>query len=287
MSTAPSALSATLSLGAHRGWLEYRKSFTNKQDALNYFGISALFLIAAYALRDSEMPGTDVGFGTVFLAGVIGFTVAMGGIVTVAQVLATEREDGTLLRAKALPRGIPGYLVAKAVHTLMITLTNVAIILLPSLFLLDDVRVRTTGDALTLVAVVVVGLLATVPIGAVIGALITSPRAVMGILMLPIMGISLVSGFFSPITTMPVWGQWIAQVFPVYWVGLGTRSALLPESSVGAELGATWRPWEMYGVLGIWAVVGLVVAPLVLRRVARRQSGSKVAQARDRALSTV
>lgn len=287
MSTAPSALSATLSLGAHRGWLEYRKSFTNKQDALNYFGISALFLIAAYALRDSEMPGTDVGFGTVFLAGVIGFTVAMGGIVTVAQVLATEREDGTLLRAKALPRGIPGYLVAKAVHTLMITLTNVAIILLPSLFLLDDVRVRSTGDALTLVAVVVVGLLATVPIGAVIGALITSPRAVMGILMLPIMGISLVSGFFSPIATMPVWGQWIAQVFPVYWVGLGTRSALLPESSVGAELGATWRPWEMYGVLGIWAVVGLVVAPLVLRRVARRQSGSKVAQARDRALSTV
>ncbi|GAA2016304.1 ABC transporter permease [Nakamurella flavida] len=287
MSTAPSALSATLSLGAHRGWLEYRKSFTNKQDALNYFGISALFLAAAYALRDSEMPGTDVGFGTVFLAGVIGFTVAMGGIVTVAQVLATEREDGTLLRAKALPRGIPGYLVAKAVHTLMITLTNVAIILLPSLFLLDDVRVRSTGDALTLVAVVVVGLLATVPIGAVIGALITSPRAVMGILMLPIMGISLVSGFFSPIATMPVWGQWIAQVFPVYWVGLGTRSALLPESSVGAELGATWRPWEMYGVLGIWAVVGLVVAPLVLRRVARRQSGSRVAQARDRALSTV
>lgn len=276
---------AVLSIGTSRGFLEYRRSFTNKQDALNYFGISGLFLVAAYALRDSAVPGTEIGFGAVFLAGVIGFVVAMGGIVTVAQVLSAEREDGTLLRAKALPLGIPSYLVAKGVHTLLITLTNVVIILVPSLFLFDEVGVRDVAAGATLLAVVVVGLLATVPIGAVLGASITSSRAATGIMMIPIMAISLVSGFFSPIAALPEWAQWVAQAFPVYWVGLGTRSALLPDSMLGAELGQSWRPWEMYGVLGIWAVIGMILAPLFLRRMARRQSGSRLAQDRERVLS--
>lgn len=272
-------------IGLSRGWLEYLRSFANRQDALNYFGISGLFLVAAYALRDSRVPGTDIGFGAVFVAGVIGFVVAMGGIVTVAQVLSAEREDGTLLRAKALPLGIPAYLVAKGVHTLLITLTNVAIVLVPSLVLFDAVGLRDIAAGVTLLAVIVAGLLATVPIGAVLGASITSSRAATGIMMIPIMAISLVSGFFSPIAAMPVWAQWIAQVFPVYWVGLGTRSALLPDSMLGAELGQSWRPWEMYGVLGAWTVLGLLLAPWFLRRMARRQSGSRLAQDRDRVLN--
>ncbi|TKV56368.1 ABC transporter permease [Nakamurella flava] len=276
---------AITAIGISRGWLEYLRSFANRQDALNYFGISGLFLVAAYALRDSRVPGTDIGFGSVFVAGVIGFVVAMGGIVTVAQVLSAEREDGTLLRAKALPLGIPSYLVAKGVHTLLITLTNVAIILVPSLLLFDSVGLRDVAAGATLLAVVLAGLLATVPIGAVLGASITSSRAATGIMMIPIMAISLVSGFFSPIAAMPEWAQWIAQVFPVYWVGLGTRSALLPDSMLGAELDQSWRPLEMYGVLGVWAVIGLVLAPLCLRRMARRQSGSRLAQDRERVLN--
>lgn len=276
---------AITAIGISRGWLEYLRSFANRQDALNYFGISGLFLVAAYALRDSRVPGTDIGFGSVFVAGVIGFVVAMGGIVTVAQVLSAEREDGTLLRAKALPLGIPAYLVAKGVHTLLITLTNVAIILVPSLLLFDSVGLRDVAAGATLLAVVLAGLLATVPVGAVLGASITSSRAATGIMMIPIMAISLVSGFFSPIAAMPEWAQWIAQAFPVYWVGLGTRSALLPDSMLGAELDQSWRPFEMYGVLGVWAVIGLVLAPLCLRRMARRQSGSRLAQDRERVLN--
>lgn len=276
---------AIAAIGISRGWLEYLRSFANRQDALNYFGISGLFLVAAYALRDSRVPGTDIGFGSVFVAGVIGFVVAMGGIVTVAQVLSAEREDGTLLRAKALPLGIPAYLVAKGVHTLLITLTNVAIILVPSLLLFDSVGLRDVAAGATLLAVVLAGLLATVPVGAVLGASITSSRAATGIMMIPIMAISLVSGFFSPIAAMPEWAQWIAQAFPVYWVGLGTRSALLPDSMLGAELDQSWRPLEMYGVLGVWAVIGLVLAPLCLRRMARRQSGSRLAQDRERVLN--
>jgi ABC-2 type transport system permease protein len=40
-------------------------------------------------------------------------------------------------------------------------------------------------------------------------------------------------------------------------------------------------------VLGVWAVVGLVLAPFVLRRMARRESGSSVAKRREKALQRV
>jgi ABC-2 type transport system permease protein len=40
-------------------------------------------------------------------------------------------------------------------------------------------------------------------------------------------------------------------------------------------------------VLGLWAVVGLALAPAVLRRMARRESGSAVAARRERALTRV
>jgi ABC-2 type transport system permease protein len=73
-------------------------------------------------------------------------------------------------------------------------------------------------------------------------------------------------------------------VFPIYWLGLGMRSALLPHSAVSVEIGEGWRHLETIGVLGAWAVFGLIVAPIVLRRMARRESGSSVAQRREQAL---
>jgi ABC-2 type transport system permease protein len=46
-------------------------------------------------------------------------------------------------------------------------------------------------------------------------------------------------------------------------------------------------PWcapQTAAVLGASALAGLVIAPLVLKRLARRESGSRVAQQRGRAL---
>jgi ABC-2 type transport system permease protein len=83
---------------------------------------------------------------------------------------------------------------------------------------------------------------------------------------------------------MQQWLQWAAEVFPVYWLGLGMRSALLPAS---VEIGDSWRHMETLGVLGAWALLGLLVAPIVLRRMARRESGSAVAARRDKALQQV
>jgi ABC-2 type transport system permease protein len=104
---------------------------------------------------------------------------------------------------------------------------------------------------------------------------------------LPIIGVTAVSGIFYPITALPGWLQGVAQMFPMYWLGLGLRSALLPGSLVVAELGDSWRHLETFVVLGVWSVIGLALAPVILRRMARRESGSAVAARRERAMSRV
>jgi ABC-2 type transport system permease protein len=62
------------------------------------------------------------------------------------------------------------------------------------------------------------------------------------------------------------------------------RSAMLPNDMAAVEFGQSWRHLETVGVLGIWAIAGLVLAPVVLRRMARRESGSSVAARREKAM---
>jgi len=78
--------------------------------------------------------------------------------------------------------------------------------------------------------------------------------------------------------------QWAGQTFPLYWLGLGTRSALLPANLASVEVGHSWRHLATFGVLSAWAVAGLLAAPILLRWVARRESGSSVAARREKVL---
>jgi ABC-2 type transport system permease protein len=154
--------------------------------------------------------------------------------------------------------------------------------LVPGAFLFEGMRLDSLASWSTLAWVLLLGLVATIPVGAVIG-LLPGPRS-LGFVMVPTMGLVATSGIFYPITGFPVWLQWIAQVFPIYWLGLGMRSALLPGSMAAAEIGGSWRHLETIGVLGLWAVAGLILAPIVLRRMARRESGSSVAGRREKAM---
>jgi ABC-2 type transport system permease protein len=73
----------------------------------------------------------------------------------------------------------------------------------------------------------------------------------------------------------------------MYWLGLGMRSALLPDGAVVVEIGQSWRPLPTLGVLVAWTVIGLALAPVLLRRMARREAGSSVAERREKAMQRV
>jgi ABC-2 type transport system permease protein len=282
-------MSPTLSAvraGLRRGRIELGQTFTNAQDLWTYLFPAAILLVVMLFMRGHTVGGTSFSLGSRTLPSSLGMGIAFGGLVTLASLLTVEREDGTLLRAKAIPNGMLGYLIGKIVVVSGMTLIGVAVQLIPGLLLFRGLTVSGFGPWLTLTWVVLLGLVATLPIGAVIGSLFSNPRN-MGMVMLPMFGLVATSGIFYPITQFPTWLQWVGQVFPIYWLGLGMRSALLPGQLAAVELGHSWRHLETLGVLGAWAVLGMIVAPIVLRRMARRESGSSVAARREKALQRV
>jgi ABC-2 type transport system permease protein len=272
--------------GLRRGWIEFRHTFVNGQDLSNYLLPNAIFLVVMIFMRGSTVPGTEFSLAGRTLPSVVGAGVAFGGLVSMMMALTVEREDGTLLRAKAIPNGMVGYLVGKIVLVSAMTAISLLILLGPGLVLFDGLAIGGPGSWLVLAGVVVLGLVATLPMGAVLGSLFSSPRNT-GVIMLPLFGLVAASGIFYPITGFPQWLQWLAQVFPIYWLGLGMRSALLPDELAAVEIGGSWRHAEMVGVLGAWAVAGLVLAPILLRRMARRESGSSVAARREKAMQRI
>src|SRR5680860_1212757 len=99
------------------------------------------------------------------------------------------------------------------------------------------------------------------PIGILIGSLVPNAQKVGTWGMLPVMVLAGISGIFYPIQQLWGWVQIIAQLFPMYWLGLGMRSAFLPDAAAVIEIGGSWRPWQTVAVLSAWAIAGAVVAP--------------------------
>ncbi|MCW3842159.1 ABC transporter permease [Micromonospora yasonensis] len=269
--------------GLRRGVIELRNTFTNAQDLWNYFFPTVVLLVTMFFMRGATVPGTSFSLGARTMPSALGMGLAFGGLIGLSQQLIVDREDGTLLRAKATPNGMLGYLIGKIVMLSAVALIGLVLQLTPGLFFLDGLRLTDAGAWLTMAWVVPLGLVATLPLGAVIGSLIENPRN-MGLVVLPTFGLIALSGIFYPINDYPGWLQAVAQAFPVYWLGLGMRSALLPDGMATVELGHSWRHLETLGVLGLWAVLGLALAPVVLRRMARRESGSRVTARREKAM---
>ncbi|GAA0583959.1 ABC transporter permease [Kribbella sandramycini] len=261
--------------GLERGWVELRSKLASPWELSGEVWPWIIAVGVMFALRDKKVPGTDFSIGLQAVPGIVGMSLIYTGLMGLALVLTTDRDDGTLLRMKAIPNGTIGYFISKVVSRAGITTAALLIILIPSALLFGDLRVNSVTAWLTLIGIILLGLLATLPIGAVIGAVFGSVQS-LGLVMLPVMGLIAISGIFYPITAFPEWVQWIGQVFPVYWLGLGMRSALLPDSMAIAEIGGSWRHLQTIGVLGVWAVIGFAYAPVVLRRMARRGSGTTV-----------
>jgi len=266
--------------GLSRGWIETRQNFTETAYVVGHAIPPLAFLAVLLFLRGKNVRGTDLALVSMMLPSFVGITIAFGGLSGPAVAMTTDREDGTLLRAKATPHGMVGYLIGKIVMFASTTLVGLLAVVIPGMAIVDDVILDARGW-LQVALIFVVGMVATVPIGLALGSLMKSTAQAM-LVPLACTVIMGVSGIAFPITVLPTWVQWMAQAFPIYWLGLGVRSAMLPAERAAFEIGQSWRTVEMFAVLGVWAVIGLLLAPILLRRMARRQSGSALAKVRER-----
>lgn len=273
--------------GLRRGWTEFKLSIKSPQDQGFYLFMAAGVFLYLFLNRNSEVEGTSLLYPTIALPSIFGALITFGLIIGPGYALAMEREDGTLLRARAVPHGMVGYVSGQILTHSLGLVPMFLVILVPGLIVFDGLMSRGLTGWLTFLWVVVLGLLATIPLGIILGSLVPSVQKMGTWGMLPVMGLAAISGIFFPIQALWGWVQGLAQVFPMYWLGLGMRSAFLPDAAAALEIGGSWRTLETVVVLAAWAVVGMLLAPRVLRRMAQRISGSFVEAAREQALQWI
>jgi ABC-2 type transport system permease protein len=274
---------AAVRAGFSSGWIETRQALTQPAGIIGHLIFPVMYAVALVWMRGKTVPGTHFPLGAMVLPSLVGMSIAFGGLAAPAIAIAYCHEDGTLLRAKATPNGMLGFLVGKIVKFSLDTLAGLVLFVIPGSIVAGDL-VFDTRTWLFLALVFVGGMMSTVPIGLALGSLMKSTMQSMLVVLVAWLLIAL-SGIFYPITALPVWMQWVAQAFPIYWLGLGARSAMLPASMAAAEIGASWHSVETFAVLGVWAVSGILLAPILLRRMARRQSGTTLAKARERVMA--
>lgn len=270
--------------GVRRGLIEYRNVLqTPSEVGYTIFGL-VVVIVVVFFLRDATVEGIDASVMLFAFPGMLAMQILLAGTYAAATVLSTEREDGTLMRAKSVPRGTSVWLIGVNVRVLLDILVALAVVIVPLSLMVPGVWDRGPAALAMVLAYVVLGILALVPVGIAVGAAVRSAPAVASWGLLVAIALIALSGIFAPLELYPDWLQVIAQLFPLYWLGLGFRSAILPEGLHMAEIGDSWRVAETLGVLGLWAAAGLVLAPMLLRRAARRETGSALQHRREEAL---
>ena len=282
MSPIPTALRT----GSRRGVVEFLNSLRNPTDVGFWIVGAVATVIVLWFLRADSIAELGITAAQFIFPGLLAVQILIAATWSVGVMISTEREDGTLLRAKALPHGALSYATGITVRSLIETGVAVAIVVVPAMLLVPGILDR--GPlALAAIGILVLGFVALLPIGLAIGALSRNPRAVAGWGLLAGAGVAYVSGIFVPLVTFPEWVQVIGQILPLYWLGLLLRSVILPENLSMVEIGDSWRTLEAFGVLGAWTLLGILIAPALLRRMARRESGSMLERSRQRALQRV
>lgn len=240
-------------------------------------------VVILWAVRDNQFQDLASVSAWVF-SGMLAFGLVAGAALGVAAEVQQEREDGTLMRAKAVPHGLMGHMLVKLITAVVDAAIPVVPLLVGAAILLPGVL---PSDATSWVLFVVVYALATaamIPWGAVMGSVFRSMLG-LSVAMMAFYALAAIAGLFFPLTVLPGVLQVIGQATPHYWIGLGIRTFLLDDAAMALEVGGSWRTPLMFTVLLGWAVVGFLLAPVVLRRMARKTSGSQVAAARERVLN--
>lgn len=273
--------------GLRRGTIEFRNSLQNPADLGFYLIGNLVFVVVILLNRDEMIDEIGMSVPRMIFPGVLAMIIVFVAAYGLATVIATEREDGTLLRAKSLPGGMTGYVAGQITRTSLELVFSMGILVVAGTLLISGIWDGGVASVASVLALSLIGLLACLPIGFVLGSVFKNPRSLGGWGFLVLGGLIWVSGLFMPLIAMPEWVQILGQVFPLYWLGLGMRAAMLPDTAVAIEVFGDWRVLETYAVLGVWAVVGLFLAPVLLRRMARRESGSAVEARRHAVMQKV
>lgn len=272
--TTPRPAPSPVAVGFDRVRIEMRGLVRSRSQLFFTIALWPILIAAIAGPGSSKLDGTDLPANAFVALGLLSAALFQFGMFRIAQTLAQDRQDGSLLRARSLPGGIVTYLVGRLGTTLVIAVSSVVLMLVVATAVADVPLPRDLGLWAVLVGVVVLGLLATGALGLIFGALLPNGREAIGFISIPYIVLMFISGVYASSASLPGAVQVVGGIFPMRWIGQGLRGAMLPDEFKAAEIGDTWDRPATFAVLLVWTVVGGIVAAYLLRRAAQRESGS-------------
>jgi ABC transporter DrrB family efflux protein len=214
------------------------------------------------------VPGGD--YHEYLIGGILVQTIAFG-LVGPATALATDLTEGIVDRFRTLPMSRSAFLVGHLIAALAATCVSLAVLGLSGLMIGWRIHAGVLS-ALGGFGLLLIFAFVMLWVGALIGVLVRSPDAVMGIAFLVVFPMTFLASTFVPLAGLPSGLRLIAEYNPVSSLAAATRELFGNPTALPADL-----PWTLAHPVAsslLWCTGLLAVAvPLTLRRFRAKTTG--------------
>lgn len=170
--------------------------------------------------------------------GLMGVVLTMTMIIITSLAITRERERGTMENLLSTPARPFEVMTGKIVPYIMVGYIQVGLILLAARFIF---RVPMTGNILLLLGVAFLFILANLSAGILFSTIAHNQLQAVQMSFFFFLPSLLLSGFMFPFRGMPVWAQWIGEVFPLTHFLRIVRGILLKGNGPIEILPQTWQ----------------------------------------------
>ncbi|WP_084631114.1 ABC transporter permease [Demequina aestuarii] len=254
------------SLVADRMVLELKEFTRSREQMIFIFAFPMIFLVLFGTIFGGQTLGdTDVTISQYFLAGMIATGILNTGFQSLAISLSIDRDEDVLKRIHATPLPATAYFTGKIAQVLLVSIAQIAILLMLGVLLYDVALPTDAGRWWTFTWVFLLGTAASSAVGIATSSLLRNGKAASAILTPVVLFLQFTSGVFFVFTQLPSYLQTVAEVFPLKWLAQGMRSVFLPEYFETQEASGSWEHPMTAVMLSAWFVIGLVVAVRTFR----------------------
>ena len=248
-----------------RGEVEIKQFFRSKDAVVFTLALPIVLLALLASIFSHDIPGTQVAYSQVYTTGLLAGGVASTSFLNLAVAIAGERENGGLKRLAGTPMPRTAYFMGKAIVVLVTCALETAVLLVFGHFAYAVAFPTSIGRWWTFIWVTLLGVTSMSLLGVAVSSVPRSARSAAPVANLPLLVLEFMSGVFVPFTSLSKGLYNFAGLFPLRWMAEGYRSALLPSYFQQVEPGHHWNYSAMALVMGIWIVVGLVLAARTFR----------------------
>lgn len=241
------------------------RTFTREKEAVVFtFAFPIILLVVFGSVFGNQELDFGVNFAQYFVAGMIAAGLFASSFQNLAISIPIERDSGALKRLAGTPMPRSAFFLGKIALVAVISVVQNALLLLIGV-LFYGLDLPSGGRWLTYAWVSVLGIAACTLLGIAVASFVRNGKTAPAVISPIAIVLQFISGVFFVFSDLPSWMQTIASVFPLKWMTQGMRSVFLPDEYTAVEPAGSWEHGRIALVLGIWCVVGLLVAVRTFR----------------------